>query len=342
MKMAIYGAGSLGTITGALLAKAGYDIDLIDINAEHVKALNEKGAKIIGQMELVQPVKALVPDDMNDQYDIMIYLTKATQNESALKYVAKYLKPDGVVLVGQNGLPEGAVAEVVGKERVVGCVIAWGATWVEPGVSRLTSPPEQMNFSIGEVDGNLTERLKNLEEILKKTGPVRVVTDLLGRRWGKLTTNCCFSSMSAIVNGTYGDVLDNPKALRCSAHINNESMAIANAAGIIPVTGKPGHDYLKLTFKTEQELEEKLPGVKALEEKHRGIKTGILFDIAAGRYPEIDTTYNGVLCRWGAKYGIPTPVNEQVVNIIHEMAEGKLNPDSANVDLIKLPDLPEK
>ena len=339
MKMAVMGAGSLGTILGALLTKNGCDVDLIDVNAAHVKAMNEHGVKIIGLMDLVQPVKALTPDEMKEQYDMMFYLVKSTYNESALPYVAKYLKPNGVVVVGQNGLPEEAVGEVVGKNRVIGQITGWGATWMEPGVSKLTSNPDHMTFHIREIDGQVTERLKEVEKVLSKAGKPEIVTNLMGIRWTKMTSNCCFSGMSAIVAGNFGDVIDNPKAVRCSANILNESMAIAKAAGVKPEVFQ-GDDFTKLTFKTEKELEAKIPGIKAVVASHRNIRTGILYDIEAGRYPEIDTTYNGNLCRLGAKYGIPTPVNQQVTDLIHAMANGKLKIDPSNVDRIDLPKLP--
>lgn len=261
MKMAVMGAGSLGTILGALLTKNGYDVDLIDVNVAHVKALNEQGAKIIGLMDLIQPVKALTPDEMKNQYDMMFYLVKSTYNEGSLPYVAKYLKADGVVVVGQNGLPEEAVGEAVGNSRVIGQITGWGATWMEPGVSKLTSNPDHMTYHIGELDGRVTDRLKMVAEVLSKAGKPEIVTNLIGIRWTKMTSNCCFSGMSAVVAGNFGDVLDNPKAIRCSAHILNESMAIAKAAGVKPEIFQ-GDDFPKLTFKTEKELESKIPSIK--------------------------------------------------------------------------------
>ena len=105
---------------------------MIDVNTDHVEALNKSGAKIVGLMDLVQPVKALTPDQMTGEYDLFLYLVKTTQHESALKYVSKHLKSDGIVLTMQNGIPEEAVAEVIGKERTVGCIVGWGATWMEP------------------------------------------------------------------------------------------------------------------------------------------------------------------------------------------------------------------
>lgn len=338
MKMAIMGAGSLGTILGALLTKNGFDIHLIKRNAHDVNVFNTVGAKIIGLMELSQPVKALTPDQMTDEYDIIFYLTKTTQNESALKYCNKHLKSDGILLCMQNGLPEDAVCEVMGKERVAGCVTGWGATYVEPGVSKLTSDPEHMTYDIGELDGKITDRILMLEKILNHAGHVNVHTNLMGIRWTKLTSNSCFSGMSAVVGGTFGDVLDHPKAIRCAAHILKESVAVAKAAGVNPVPFQ-GDDVTKLTFNTEKELAEKMPGIRKIAEHHRNIRTQMLYDIEAGRPTEIDT-FNGIFVKWGEKFGVPTPVNRQVVDIIKGMSEGKYKIGPANVDLIKLPELP--
>jgi 2-dehydropantoate 2-reductase len=340
MKMAVYGAGSLGTILGALLTKGGYDIDLIDVNQAHVKALNEKGAKIVGLMELEQPVKALTPDEMTEPYDLIFYLTKSTHDASSLPYVTKYLKPDGILVTGQNGMPEQNLNDIVGKERVIGQITGWGATWLEPGVSKLTSPADHMIFEIGEQDGRITKRLQTIAGILRSAGKVNMVTNLIGMRWAKWTSNCSFSGMSAIVAGPFGDVLDHPHAIRCAIHIMNESMAIAKAAGVT-VEKFQEAEFDKYTFTTEKELEEHLPAFIA-SEIHRDIRTGMLYDMEAGRYPEIDTTYNGMQCTLGYKYGVPTPVNQQVATLVHAMAAGKLKIDPSNVDLIVLPKLPAK
>lgn len=340
MKLAVMGAGSLGTIVGARLSKAGYDVDLIDVNVAHVKALNKKGAKITGLMEMAQSVRALTPDEMKQQYDIMFYLTKTTQNESALKYVAKYLKSDGVVVCMQNGIPEDAVAEVVGKERVMGGIVGWGATWVEPGVSKLTSKQENMTYDIGELDGQMTERLDKLDSILKAAGIPEKQSNLIGIRWTKLTINCAFSTMSGIVAGTYGDVLDSPKALKCAAHIWRESLAVARAANVIPELFQD-MDIRDFDFNSEKEYEEKTALFHKLLTPHRGIRTGMLYDIESGREPEI-ATYNGIICKWGKRWGVPTPVNDQAVDIIQGMWEGRYKIEPSNVDRVKLPEIPAK
>ena len=80
MRLAIMGAGSLGTILGAYIAKAGYEIDLIDAYEEHVRALNENGAHVVGAVDFVQKERlhALLPEDMEGAYDLIIYMAKQT------------------------------------------------------------------------------------------------------------------------------------------------------------------------------------------------------------------------------------------------------------------------
>ena len=80
MKYAIYGAGSLGIVLGAYISKAGTDIELVSRNREHVSALNENGAKVIGGIELYVPVKAVTPEEMDGLYDVIFLLTKQQQN----------------------------------------------------------------------------------------------------------------------------------------------------------------------------------------------------------------------------------------------------------------------
>ena len=106
MKTAIYGAGSLGTVLGAYLAKAGVDVDLITRNREHVDALNKDGAKIIGTVNMTVPVHALTPDEMTEKYELIILLTKQLDNVNVLKKLQKNMTDDCIVCTLQNGLPE--------------------------------------------------------------------------------------------------------------------------------------------------------------------------------------------------------------------------------------------
>ena len=97
-KNAIYGAGSLGTILGAFITQNGGDIELINRNEDHVNALNEKGARIIGTVDMTVPVKAITPDMMEGEYDIILLLTKQLQNTEVVTMLKDFLTEDGVIV----------------------------------------------------------------------------------------------------------------------------------------------------------------------------------------------------------------------------------------------------
>ncbi|GAB6155969.1 ketopantoate reductase family protein [Desulfosporosinus burensis] len=339
MRTAIMGAGSLGTIAGALITKNGGDIILIDANKEHVKALNEKGATITGTMELTIPVKAITPDEMTGIYDVVLYLVKQTYNEVALKQLLPHLGPDSVVCTLQNGVPEDAVAEIIGKERTLSGTVGWGATFVGPGVSMLTSDPNKMSYDIGELDGSIRERTKKVAELLNLSAETIIVPNLAGIRWTKLIVNATMSGMSAALGCTYGDILDNEKALACAVHIGNETLEIVKARGI-KLEPLQGHDLSVLAFQYKQERAAKYPYYKAVFSPHRLLKASMLQDLEKGLKTEIDAI-DGVISDWGKKLGIATPISDKVVEIVKGIEAGKYTYKLENLDMFELPEIPE-
>ncbi|MCX7915924.1 MAG: 2-dehydropantoate 2-reductase, partial [Verrucomicrobiae bacterium] len=138
MRTAILGAGALGIIIGALMTKNGKQVELIDANKANVDALNANGATVTGYLNLRQPVTAITPDQMSGKYDLVILLTKQTDNDKALPPLLPHLHEESIVCTLQNGIPEETVASFVGRERTIGGAVGFGATWLGPGVSELT------------------------------------------------------------------------------------------------------------------------------------------------------------------------------------------------------------
>lgn len=332
------GAGSLGTILGALLTKNGVEVDMIDVWEEHIKVLNEHGATITGKMDLnVKPVRAFTPAQMEGEYDIVYLLTKTVNNKEVLPKVKQHLKPDGVVVVMQNGLPEDMVAAVVGSDRVVGCPIGWGATLLRPGVSELTTDIEKMTFDLGELTGTDSERLDLLVDILNKAGKAEKTANIMGVRWTKLVANATFSGMSTVLGCTFGDILDNPDALYCTGHIVKEALEILEASGVTPEPIQ-GADIRFLYFKTREEYNKIEPIIQVIYQPHRNLIASMLQDIQKGRPCEIDGI-NGAMAEWAKRYSVPSPVNDQVVAVIKSIESGQLKPEMKNLSLIKVPDL---
>ena len=195
MKTCIYGAGSLGTILGAYLAKSGFNADLITRNKAHVEALNEKGAHVVGKVDFTVPVRAMVPDEMEDGYDVVFLMTKCLENDATVRFISSHLSDKGIICTCQNGLPEPGIAEIIGEDRTYGCTIGWGATLKGPGVSELTSGEGTLSFSLGRIKGGTDDNLRMLQAILSRMGDAEIDEDFMAARWSKLLINASFSGL---------------------------------------------------------------------------------------------------------------------------------------------------
>ena len=339
MAMAIMGAGSTGTIMGAIFSSKNVDVTLIDAHREHVNMLQKKGATVTGAIELNNiPVKAITPDEMSGSFKIVFYLVKQPLNKIALPQLLPHINPDSIVCTLQNGIPEEEVASYVGRDRTVGVTVGWGATWLKPGVSMLTTGENKMPFGIGELDGTVKARTRRVKVFLDMIGQAQITGNLKGIRWTKLLANASFSGMSAVLGCTFGDILDHRKALSCAAHIGNETIRVAEALG---VTLEPmlGHDFRTLAFNSSAEMEQKFPVYKDIWGSHRLLKASMLQDLEKGQKTEIEAI-NGIISSFGAKTGVQTPVNDQVVEIVKNIEAGRDHYSFDNLDKFMLPDLP--
>jgi len=319
MRTAILGAGSLGTVIGALLSKNGCQVDLIDSFKENVDALNKHGAKVTGFMDLIVPIKAYTPDQLSGHYDLVILLTKQTTNKTALAAILPFLHDRSTVCTLQNGIPEEAVAGIVGRPRTVGGTVGFGATWISPGVSELTSTAatvENFAFEIGEMDGQQTDRILQVQKILSLVGKTVILPDLMGVRWSKLLMNATFSGMSAALGCTFGNVLDDHKAMQCLAHVADETVKACHASGYRMVEMN-GLNMGRLELANHADIPNKMPLYHQVWDKHRKLKASMLQDLEKGRPCEIDYI-NGVVAQAGKRLGIKTPFNDKIIELVKE------------------------
>ena len=335
MKTAIYGAGSLGTVLGAYLSKAGYPVDLITRNREHVEAMNKNGAHIIGTVDMTVPVHALTPDELTEKYELIFLMTKQLDNKAVLEKLQSNMTDDCIVCTLQNGLPELSVSEVVGEDRTMGCTVAWGATLHGKGVSELTSEPDSMTFGLGRMNGEKDDKLFEVKKILELMCTVEKQDNIMGVRWSKLLINSAFSGMSAVIGGTFGDAAEKKESRACCQYIIKEVVDVTAAAGIKiePVQGK---DIVKLLYFKGNGLKKKISNIliPICIKKHRLLKASMLQDLEKGRKCEVDAI-NGVVSKYGRKFGVKTPYNDKVCEIIHGIEDGKYTSRYENVKLFE-------
>lgn len=333
-RYAIYGAGSLGTVLGAYITKNGGEIDLINRNKAHVKALNEKGAQITGKVEMTVPVKAITPDEMTGKYNVILLMTKQLHNVEVVTMLRDFLAENGVIVSLQNGLPEPGIADIIGPQHTMGCVVEWGATLSEPGVCVLTSETDSLSFHMGKMPGISDEQFAMVKNLLELMCPVHEEENILGARWSKLLINATFSGLGTVMGGVFGDVYENKDARKVALRCMKECIDVGQAAGVTfaPVQGK---NIIKLFY--YKNALKKAFGLFLLPiamKKHRNIEPSMLQDLKNNKPCEIDAI-NGVVCEWGRKMNVPTPVNDKIVEVIKKQQSGELKLEASNIELFR-------
>ena len=339
MRVAIYGAGAMGTVLGALLTKGGLSgVELITRNYQHALGMKNGGAKIscvAENTEWVIPVNAVTPDQMQGKYDLVFLMTKQRENKAILQFLLPYLHDESIVCTTQNGLPERVVAEIVGKDRTYGAVASFGATFVGDGKVELTSKFDGMRMQVGgfENDGKHTQKLL---EILSFAGRgiqnpafAQPVDNLAGARWSKLCINSAFSGLSVVTGKSFGWISKN--ARRVALETLRECMKVANANGVT-LQKAQGHDMQKLLGGTSffRRVFAYLVLPFAMR-KHKKLYSGMLKDIQKGKKCEIDYI-NGVVCAIGKEVGVATPYNDKIVEIVHGIENGLYEITPKNLD----------
>lgn len=340
-RIAIYGAGAMGTVLGVMLKKGGLDnVDLITRNEAHVKGMREQGATIVCEadgIEINEKVNAILPADMQGQYDVIFLMTKQRYNAETLTGLLPYLKEDGVVCTTQNGLPEPSVAAIVGKGRTYGAATTYGATFIGGGKMSLTSKLEGMSIEFGGYQ-NDNSKADLLAEILSYAGKatgnenfVKKSDNLLGARWAKLSINAAFSGLSVVTGLTFGEVAKKAKTRKLALGILRECMAVANASGVT-LAKLQGHDIEKmLGGNTPIKRFIAYMVLPFAMRRHKKLVSGMLKDVQNGRKCEIDFI-NGIVCKEGARVGVATPLCEKVVELVHGIENGLYEIDYRNTD----------
>ena len=337
-KLAILGAGAIGSTIGAYLTRAGRDITLIDMWPAHVEAMKRGGLRVTAQDEtFAVNVKAAHLADVGahrNQYDAVFLAVKSYDSVWAASFIEPHLKPSGVLVSAQNGINEDRLAPVVGYTRTVGCVVTFGAGLYEPGHVTRTSSSARPSFTLGELNGMVTPRVQELVTLLGPAGPSHATTNLWGERWAKLTVNCMANALAGITGMNNAEMREHPEVFGVTVEIAGEALTVAQTLGVQvePVGGIPAQAYL------DGRRGVGLEDLRAMwVERGKSVGAGrpsLLQDILKGRRTEVDYL-NGYVARKGREVGVPTPINEAIVAVTRHLEAGDLAQSPANLQLLR-------
>lgn len=333
MQLLIWGAGAIGGALGAHLARAGHDITFVDRVAEHVAAINRSGLRITGPLaEFTAHGPAFTPDALQGEWPAIVLATKAQHTEAAARALAPHLSPEGYVLSAQNGLNELTIQEIVGPARTVGAFVNFGADYLEPGVIHYGGRGAVV---VGEIDGRITPRLVTLHQALLAFDDRAIVTtNIWGYLWGKEAYGAMLFA-TALTNESIADCLAAPTYRELFIALAQEALRVAQACEIRP-EGFDGFDPAAFMPGVDRAV-----ALRSLDEmvafNRRSTKThsGVWRDLAVRkRRTEVDHIVGAIVAQ-GRQVGVATPLAARLVELIHDVEDGKRPQGPATLDLLK-------
>jgi 2-dehydropantoate 2-reductase len=322
MKVCIYGAGAIGGWLGVKLARAGCAVSVVARGAT-LASLRDHGLRLQeGSETLRAQVRASAsPADLGVQ-DLVVVAVKAPAMAEVAKSIAPLLGPDTMVLTAMNGVPwwffhgfggsyagtrlkavdpDGAIAQAVPAQHIVGCVVHASCALKEPGFV-------QHHFGnkliIGEPSGAKTQRVQQLAALLEQAGFEAVVSEQIQKdAWYKLWGNMTVNPVSAMTGATTDLILSDDLVRGFISAVMLEAREIGARVGI-PIAQQP-EDRHQVTRKLG------------------AFKTSMLQDVEAGKAVEIDALVT-VVKEMGAMTGVTTPFTDALLGLsrLHARVHG--------------------
>lgn len=328
----IWGAGAIGGTIGAYLAHAGQAVQLVDIEAIHVEAINADGLRIEGPIrDFGVRVPAATPKTLTGQYERILLCVKAHHTEVATRALVPHLAPGGYVASFQNGLNEHVIGNIIGLDRVIGAFVNFGADYMAPG--RILYGGRGACV-LGEMDGAITPRLSALHDAILAFDPDTITTDdIAGYLWGKLGYGALLFA-TALTNDSIADVFADPAASAVLAAVGREVMAVAAALHVTP-RGFNGFDPAAFTPRGDDAaVARSLRAMEVHNRKSAKSHSGIWRDLAVRhRQTEVDAQLGPIIAE-ATRLGLAAPLLTKVLAMIHGIEQGRQGLDRAN--LLKL------
>jgi 2-dehydropantoate 2-reductase len=297
MRIAVVGAGAMGSIFGAALARGGDDVTLVDVAEPLVEKVNADGVTIVrGDERTTTRVPATSDPSSVGVADAVVFFVKCYHTASAAELAQPLVGPETVVASLQNGWGNGDVlATAFPPEQVVVGVTYNSGLIVEPGV--VMHPADQPTFVGTFIDGD-TGRADRLAEALERAGLATSVTSPVRPEiWKKLILNAATLPPAALAGMNAGALGAHEQVRGLVADAARESTTVAQALGY-PI-----------------DAEERIGTILALLERAGPTRGSMLQDFEAGRRTEIDVI-NGAVVKAADEHGVAVPLNRAFVALV--------------------------
>lgn len=302
MKVAIIGAGALGTLYGGLLAADGHDVWLLHHRADAAATIDEEGVVIEGVDGETRRVvvRATVDAAAVGPADLAVVLVKAHQTLSAVEQHAACIGPETRVLSLQNGVTNHyRLRDHVGADRTLNGVVNQGAVPLGPGHVRRSSE------GLTELGGPDREFAERVAETFDSAGlETTVVDDPFDAIWKKQLVGGALKPLAALTRLTNGALVADDGLAETMLRLMEETAAVA---------ATEGHDLDARA--THADLVERMAG-----SEHR---SSMLQDVEAGRKTEIEDV-NGAVVELGREAGVDVPYNELATRLVRGLERSYL------------------
>ena len=331
MKTLLVGAGAIGGSMAVLAQKAGYGISILCHSAATKELIEKEGFHlhgVKGELTANFPCFDSVDALQGQTFDVIMIATKYQAMIPVAKSVLPFLSEDGLVVGLQNGILTNSLAEVVGRNHAVGVMIGFGATRNAANDVTMTSDGILV---IGMPGGAHPKQLDALCEMFQTVLPTTISNDITREQYSKLIINSCINAVAAITGQVLGKCIEDPRAKRLFLAIAREGMYVARAMGIrVPKYGKLlYYDLLMLMNNRPYNAICQAVVSITVKAKYMDVKPSTLQSLEKGEKTEIDI-FNGYFVEKGRQFGVATPVNSLLVEMVHEIEDGKraITPDN--------------
>ena len=342
-RTAVVGCGSLGgVIAGKLFGRLRDNLIVISRNGEINNSIKEKGLIVYTGKSVIKANPEILENvsEIDTQIDIAIITTKINTLEDAVKDIMPHISKGGSIVLLQNGLEGIKIQESFGREKIVLASVLWGASMTGPGEYTVTAEGPfvvESGKHSAEKEGLPRKGAAAVDpaEVLRTVFPVKTTENIKGVLWSKLTINASLTSLGAVTGLSFGELVKSKRARVISLNIGREiyKVAISEGVKLSPLPGGVfGVNIPKLlsTGGFPDFLKHEI--IKLIGKKHAKTQSSMLASIERGRKTEVNYL-NGMVVELGKKYGIATPLNKRIVEIVKMLEEKRLKPDPRNLSL---------